>query len=89
MPDLSDEAKAQIKEAIRIVREDRHYKMLSEIHGRTVPPPTPSKDPNNPDPPPPTAESGTPPTDPPGDKKVGLWWGRDDLYPTEPGAEPK
>ena len=37
MADLSDEAKDAIKEAVRIVREDKHHKMLSEMHGKHFP----------------------------------------------------
>jgi hypothetical protein len=77
MPDLTDDAKKEIAEAIRIVREDKHDKMLREIHGRTVPPPDPTPDPNNPTPPPPTGNPGDPP--PEGSKeKRGLMWGRTD-----------
>ena len=74
MPELSDEAKREIQEAIRIVKEDRHYKMLSEIHGRTVPPPEPTPDPNNPTPPPPTGD----PTNPDKPVKRSPLWGRTD-----------
>jgi hypothetical protein len=83
MSDLTEEAKAEIAEAIRIVREDRHYSMLRDVHRRTTPPPEgdpPKKNdppkkgdpPKNDDPTPPPAKD-PPEGDPP--KKVGLWWG--------------
>lgn len=70
MSELSDEAKQLIKDSVRIVKEDRHHKMLSELHGHAFPP-EPSDPKNNPEgdpgPPPPI-----PPKDPP-KKKSGLW----------------
>lgn len=70
MPELSDEAKAQIAEAVRIVKEDRHHKMLSELHGKSFPK-EPSDPANNPE-----GEPGPPPPLPPKDPEPprrGLW----------------
>lgn len=66
---LTDEAKAEISEAIRIVKEDRIYNMISTARsgkaaegsqeGSQAQPPPPKEDP----------VTGTPP------KRSGLWWG--------------
>lgn len=71
---LSDDAKKELKEAIRIVREDRF-----ETHARGVlssfapkdPPTDPPKDPNNPNPPPPKDPKDPPDT--PKTTKSGYW----------------
>jgi hypothetical protein len=86
MADLTDEAKAEIAEAIRIVREDKHHSMLRDIHSRTTPKPDTGADPKDPpkdppadpkpgDPPsvPPPPPANDPPTEQP--KKKGLYWG--------------
>jgi hypothetical protein len=88
MADLTDEAKAEIAEAIRIVREDKNHSMLRDIHSRTTPKPDPSPtEPTNPAPASaPPASQGDPPKDPavvpppandppPPAAKKGLWWG--------------
>lgn len=64
--ELTPEAKAEIAEAIRIVREDRFEKFLRERLGKPS-----GNDPPNPTPPPPKDPTNDPPTDPP---KRGLWW---------------
>lgn len=73
MSDLTDEAKAAIAEAVRIVRED---KFEAFVRGRVKPP-------EGNGPPAPPAKPEEPP-EPPKEKK-GLWWG-DQLK--EPPAEP-
>lgn len=35
MPELSDEAKEELKNAIAIVRSDKQYSMVRDIHSRT------------------------------------------------------
>lgn len=66
---LSDEAKAEIAEAIRIVRED---KFEAFVRGRVKPTTDPAA-PGPGDPPPPKSGDPVPPA---GDvKKKGLWWG--------------
>ena len=69
MADLTDEAKAEIADAVRIVREDRQFSMLQKLSGskESATPPDPSK--GNPPPP------KDPATEPPSPKKAGLWWG--------------
>lgn len=72
---LSEDAKKELKDAIRIVREDRF-----EVHARGVlsgyvpkpPTDTPPVDPNTP-PAPPQRDPGTTETDPPKPKKGGYW----------------
>lgn len=75
MPDLTDEAKAEIAAAVKIVREDKEHARLRAIHEHLIPP-TPETDPPKPgDPvPPPTSQTPNEP-DPPKSKKAGLWWG--------------
>lgn len=87
--ELTPEAQREIQEAIRIVREDKQYSMISALHGAmpkpTDPPKDPPKDPPAPpkpsDPPKPPEPPKDPPppkpTDPPADppKRRGLWWG--------------
>lgn len=81
MPELSDEAKAELQAAIAIVRSDKQYTMLRDLHGRSTTPEggkgtgkkTPPADPANP----PPAKPPVDPADPP--KKRGLWsLGNDD-----------
>lgn len=70
---LTEDAKAEIKAAIAIVREDKHYKMISEIHsrGKVDPKDPPKNDPANPptDPPPSNGGEGDTPK-----KKPRGWW---------------
>lgn len=66
--ELTDAAKAEIADAIRIVREDKHNSMLREMHGKVIGPTSP---PGTPQPPP----QGEPPVEPPATKKHGLFWG--------------
>jgi hypothetical protein len=81
--DLSDEAKAEIKSAIDILKSDgiHIHKTYKQFMASQENPPTdpknPPADPKNPpktegNPPPP--KPGDPPTDPT-PKKAGLWWG--------------
>jgi hypothetical protein len=67
---LTDEARAELAEAIRIVREDRFE---NYVRGRLTGPPT-DPNPGPGDPPPPK------PGDPvnPGPKKKGLYWGEEE-----------
>lgn len=78
MPELSDEAKAEIEAAVKIVAADKGYKLTKAMHDKLIPS-TPETDPPNPgDPvPPPKKEGeGDPPEgDPEPKKKAGLWWG--------------
>jgi hypothetical protein len=68
MSDLTDEAKAEIAEAVRIVREDRFEKYVRDKLGGT--PPENSGTPGGPPPPKdPTDPANVPP------KKAGIWWG--------------
>ena len=74
MADLTDEAKAEIADAVRIVRED---KFEGWFKGKFGAPKDPPPGPN----PPPTAD---PPKDPP--KKRGLWWNEDEPKPADAGG---
>lgn len=76
MADLTDEAKAAIADAVRIVKEDR---ILAYMRGNAAPP-SPTGPPAPPAKPEPTEE-------PPKEKKKGLWWG-DQLEPEEPPKPP-
>lgn len=92
MADLTDEAKREIAEAVRIVREDKFAQYvrtgLPDWMKNAAPPvpPTPPPGPNPP-PVPPTLPPGptppppvppTPPTPPEPVKKKGLWWPADE-----------
>ncbi len=61
-----DEVQAEINAAVQIVREDKQYKMLSDIHSRNP------SDPANPSGNPPPPGSNGNPAD---KKKKGLFWG--------------
>lgn len=67
---LTDEARAELAEAIRIVREDRFEGF---VRGRLAGPPS-DKDPKPGDPPPPKPGDPVPPT---GGKKKSLYWGEE------------
>jgi hypothetical protein len=83
---LSDEAKAELAEAVRIVKEDRIDAAVTRKDKPADPPPDPPKpddpppDPKPEDPPPddpdaPKPPPAKPPKDKPADKtKGGLWW---------------
>lgn len=76
MTELSDAAKAEIRAAVQIIREDRFEKF---VRGRTpkpvdppvVPPVDPPKPPNGP-PVPPVKDPVVPPEDP---KEYSSYWG--------------
>lgn len=68
MSDLTDEAKAEIAQAVKTVREDKFEAWFREKFGKPSTPP----DPKPGDPPP----SNDPPKDPPA--KRGLWWAEDE-----------
>lgn len=90
MAELSEEAKAAIAEAVKIVKEDRAEKFYREIreHFKSGTPPTtePPVDPNKPVPPPVKDKPEDKPEDKP--KKRGLWWNPEDDEPTiEPPKE--
>jgi hypothetical protein len=73
--ELSDEAKAEIKAAMDILKSDGvHFTKAMEKHMKGTPPADPKPPVPKPgdNPPPPKAE---PPADPPTVKKAGLWWG--------------
>lgn len=73
MADLTDEAKAEIAAAVKIVAEDKREARLRAIHNHLIPPTPENTPPANPgDPTPPPAKD--PATDPPAEpKKKGLW----------------
>ena len=79
MGDLTDEAKAEIAEAVRIVRED---KFELWIRSREKGP-----EPGNGPPAPPAKNE---PPEPPKPPKKGLWWGDslNDPEPPKPPMEP-
>jgi hypothetical protein len=91
MSDLTDEAKAEIAEAIRIVREDRFEQYVrghvskSSVPSTTPTPtttPTPIPTPTTTPTPIPTPTTTPPPAkpdpvEPPAQKKRGIWWGED------------
>lgn len=78
MPELSDEAKAELRDAIAIVRSDKQYSMVRDIHSRTGDTKSPAKqnpkpvEPGKKDPavPPPTKPE---PTEDEKPKRRGLW----------------
>lgn len=81
MSDLTDEAKAAIEEAVKIVHQDQTAKYLRN-HFKTATPADPPKPPDDPaDPPkppdgppaPPPKPTDPPPTDPP--KRPRGYWG--------------
>lgn len=76
---LSDAAKAEIKAAIAIIREDKLYGFVRKASGQTATPP-PATDPGKPatppGPPAPPAKPGDPPADPPKLPATrSAWWG--------------
>jgi hypothetical protein len=75
MPDLTDEAKAEIAEAVRIVREDKREARLRAIHEHLIPPTPESNPPKDGEPTPPPTSKKDGEDDPPKPKKSGLWWG--------------
>lgn len=72
---LTPDAKAEIAEAIRIVKEDKLWARLSRMEkGMTTPtPPTPPVPPTPPGPNPPPPVPPTPPNDPPKTGKSAYW----------------
>jgi hypothetical protein len=71
MPDLSDEAKAEIAAAVQIVASDKGHANIKAIRDHLMPP-TPETDPPNPgDPTPPPKKEEDPAPAPPA--KRGLW----------------
>lgn len=73
MPELSPEAKEEIKSAAAVIRNDYGPGMIGKVlesYGLKKPEPGPDDPPNNPDDPaPPPPKDPPPPT-----KKRGLWW---------------
>lgn len=89
MPDskLTEEARAAIADAIRIVREDK-FEQFVRATTKTPDPITPPvdpkvapTDPKGPPAPPPKGD------DPPPEKRKGLWWREDDEPEGEPSAD--
>lgn len=78
MSDLTEEAKAAIADAVRIVRED---KFEAFVRGRIAPP-----DPPNGPPAPPAKPE---PTEEPKKTKAGLWWGDQLNESSEPPKPPE
>lgn len=72
---LTEDAKNEIREAVRIVREDRTYAMLHGLANppKADPPADPPTPPVPPGPTPPPADP--PPTDPPTPPKRDAYWG--------------
>lgn len=74
---LSEEAQAQINEAVRIVAEDRLWSAISSRLAPTDPPPPgpdDAVDDGQPGPPPAKSEDDPPPIK----AKAGAWWGEID-----------
>lgn len=69
MPELSPEAKAELADAIRIIREDKQFAMLHKLSSGSGTPPKEGTTPPTGNPPP----AKEPTVEPP--KKAGLWWG--------------
>jgi hypothetical protein len=71
---LSDDAKKELNEAIRIVREDRFEAYVRKNHA-APPNPNPNDPPKDPptDPPPPKNDPNDPPNDPPPANKHSYW----------------
>lgn len=80
MPELTPEAKAEIAEAVRIVREDKFTQYVRTTMEKHLP--KPPEPPTNEPPKPPTGDPAPPPEPKPEDepkpKKTGLWWGAGD-----------
>lgn len=75
---LTPEAKAALDEAVRIVREDKQYAMLHELHKRSTATPNPTPDPATPPvpqgpPAPPVVPPNDPGNQPPAPKKDAYW----------------
>lgn len=73
---LSDAAKAEIKAAIAIIREDKLYGYVRKATAGNGP--TPPTSPTPPTPPGPPAPPAKPPTDPPPNPPAAsrsAWWG--------------
>jgi hypothetical protein len=77
---LSDEAKAEMREAMRIIHEDR---FLSALGKRLNPEPPPADNPDAPPKPPPAVDPKPSQADKP---KRGAWWAApdEDGKPAEP-----
>jgi hypothetical protein len=79
MPELSDEAKEELKNAIAIVRSDKQYSMVRDIHSRTGEPKSPTAptgkpaDPGKKDPAVPPPAKPEPPEGDKQTKKRGIW----------------
>lgn len=77
---LTDDARKELREAVRIVREDKFEAFVRSRVPKNDPPNDPPKDPlldppkNDPEPPPPKDPPTDPPTDPPKGRK-SAWWG--------------
>lgn len=81
-PDMSAELKAEVAEAVKILREDGHSVRLTAIeaklnkHFPDEPPPDPDPDPNAPPPPPPVDPK--PPASQRQSKSRFRWWPEDE-----------
>lgn len=76
MSDLTDAAKAEIRQAIQIVREDRFEKYIRDREEKRTPPADPPKDPpKDPSNPPPPKDPPTDPPTPPTEKEYSRYWG--------------
>jgi hypothetical protein len=67
-----EEVQAEIREAVRIVHEDRERATYQQLHERFGQKPSPSGDPKDGKNPPPPKDGGD---QPPTQKRKSLWWG--------------
>jgi len=74
MNDLTDEAKAEIAAAVKIVAEDKNSARLRAIHAHLIPETPENTPPGDGDPTPPPAKEGDPEPDKDKPKGKGLWW---------------
>lgn len=75
---LSDAAKAEIAEAVRIVASDKAYQNTKAIRDHLIPP-TPETDPPKEGDPKPPPKKDDPPASETDDTDGGLWWHKDRL----------
>jgi hypothetical protein len=68
---LTDAAKAEIAEAVRIVAQDKSYGDIKAIRAHLIPATPENTPPGDGDPTPPPKKEETEPVK----KKMGIWWG--------------
>jgi hypothetical protein len=69
--DLTDEAKAEIAEAVRIVASDKGFAMMQKVHNHLIPPTPETDPPKDGDPTAPPKKDNAKPDEMP--KRRGLW----------------